>query len=822
LISANLIEGEVLFLTLPDNLIRASAPLWQIKEGDADAVGTLVTSIKALIQEELQNCVNPRRIKIYKRLQSQDLRILATLLVQRGVKSDQEALAFLFPDVSLLHHWQLLPDIDKAIARLELARRRREKILIHGDYDADGITATALLVMALETWGLECCYYLPHRQEDGYGLSKRGIDQGAVAGCTILVTVDCGISNPKEVEYAKSLGMDVIITDHHLPPSELPEALAVINPKRKDSSYPFPDLAGVGVAWKLASALAEDFVDSSPYMQLAALGTVADLVSLTGENRIIVSLGLQEINSNPLPGIAALAEAAGCQLGNMECQDISYGLAPRLNAGGRMDSAMPAAALLLEKDPFLAAGYAKSLDELNRLRRQTEEEIFQQALVQAEEQFYRGRRLLVVYGQEWHPGVIGIVASKILDRYYRPTIVLCGAEELTGSARSIPGFDIHGALSAVSQHLTSYGGHPGAAGLGLALAALEPLCRDLEAYALEAGIDSMLQPVIDLEASLGPQDITMELVDTVAMLRPFGYGNPEPAFAVEGFTAGAVSLVGSEKSHLRLRLDNPEKESGFWAIGFGKGHLVHRLDPRAAVAVAGNLHLNRWKGMTRVQLQFADLHGPSRPRLAGREIIDRRGQGEPWLTELAQAPGTIFLANTQWKARRMLAGRLGDCRVIILPPDKCREKVYNLNAEDFCFLDPAWSQQQLKECIGFLPPNCRLHFFGDVHLSEDILRPNLNLLRGFYKLWRDNKGEKDLLSLLPADLAEPLLLERALEIFAEAGLVGRNDQGWQLATVQGNVDLTKTETWREYGIQLAAYQEWLRGFSAESINNLLA
>lgn len=806
---------------IADKGIGASAPLWRFKGGDAKAVGALASSLKALLEAEGGKCTSPRRLKIYKQLRAQDLRILATLLVQRGVASAQEALAFLFPDISQRHPWQLLPDVDKAVERLQLARSRREKVFIHGDYDADGITATALLVLALENWGLACSYYLPHRQQDGYGLSRGGIYQAAEEGCSLLLTVDCGISNAEEVSYAKSLGMDVIITDHHLPPGELPEALAVINPKRQDSPYPFPELAGVGVAWKLASALAPDFAGSSPCLQLVALGTVADLVPLVGENRALVSLGLQEINSNPLPGIAALAEAAGCPFGNMDCQDISFGLGPRLNAGGRMDSAMPAVALLLERDAYQAAGYAKILDDLNRRRRQAEEEIFQQALVQAEEQVRRGGRLLVVYGREWHAGVIGIVASKVVDRYYRPAIVLCGEVELTGSARSVADFDIHRALSAVSRHLTSYGGHSGAAGLTMPLAALKPLCSDLEAYAIEAGIDDVLQPVLELEASLSPEDITMELVDTVSLLRPFGCGNPEPSFAVEGFTAGAISLAGNEKNHLRLRLDNGAKGS-MWAIGFGKGHLVHNLDPGAPCAVAGTLHVNHWQGRTSLQLQISDLHGPGRQEFAGREIIDRRGQGEPWLTELARRPGTVFLANTQWKARRVLGGRYPDCQVIILPPDKCREKVYNLKAEDVCFLDPAWSQQQLKECISFLPANCRLHFFGDIIVPEDILRPNLNLLRGFYRLWRDNKRGEDLLSLLPKDLAEPLLLERALEIFSAAGLAGRSGQGWQLTPVRGNVDLTETETWREYSIQLAAYREWLRGFYAERINNLLA
>ena len=801
--------------------LHSPRPRWHVEEADTGAITALASSVRALISRELANCPNTRLLKLYQKLLAQDLRVLAALLLNRGVDSGQGALDFLVPDISRCHPWKLLPDIDKAIARLELARKRREKVFIHGDYDADGITAAALLVMAFEHWGLEASYYLPHRLEDGYGLSKAGIELAAEEGCTLLLTVDCGISNPAEVEYAESLGMDVIITDHHLPPPQLPKAVAVVNPKRADSCYPFPELAGVGVAWKLACALDLSPAVSAACLQLAALGTVADLVPLTGENRIIASLGLAEINANPLPGIAALAEVAGYQLGHLDSQDIAFGLAPRLNAVGRMDSAMPAAALLLERDAASAAQYAIMLNEDNRLRRQIEEDIFERALIQAEEQARLGRRLLVVHGRDWHAGVNGIVASKVLDRFYRPTIVLCGEGELTGSARSVPGCDIHAALSAVSGHLTSFGGHPGAAGLVMAEANLESLRAALEEYAVAADFDSLLQPVLSLEASLGPGDISMELVDTVALLRPFGFGNPEPVFAVEGFTAGALNLVGADKRHLRLRLDNPHKRGSIWGIGFGKAHLVHNIDTGAPVQLAGILHLNRWQGMTSVQLQFTDVHGPRRQTLENREIIDRRGQGQPWLTELASAPGTVFFANTLWSARRMLAGNLNRCQVIILPPDKLREKVYNLRARQYCFLDPAWNNEQLRELIALLPRHCRLHFFSGA-VPEDVLQPNLHLLRLFYKGWREQKREQDLLSLLPADLAEPLLLERVLGIFAEAGLAGEGGEGWKLAPVRSSVDLTRTEAWKEYGAQLAAYREWLKGFSAQSINQLLA
>lgn len=792
-------------------------PRWWFQEAPAGAAEALADSLKALARAELKNSPSFEQSQLYKKILSPTLPVLAALLANRGVDTGQEALDFLQPQVGRLHPWQLLPDAEKAVVRLKLARERGEKVLVHGDYDADGITATALLVRALRAWGLAASYYLPHRQEDGYGLSRAGVARGAAEGCTLLLTVDCGISNPEEVELAQSLGLDVIVTDHHLPPPQLPRALAVVNPKRADSRYPFPELAGVGVAAKLAGALAAG--QESPCLQLAALGTVADMVPLVGENRLIVTLGLKEMNANPLPGIAALAQAAGLTPGHLEAEDIAFGLAPRLNAAGRMDSADPALALLLEEDGTAASLSAARLDEDNRLRRRTEGEIFGVALLQAQEQVRRGRRVLVVHGEDWHPGVIGIVAARILEHYYRPTLVLSGSGELTGSARSVAGFNIHGALTAAAESLIGFGGHAGAAGLVMAEERVASLEEALEEHARAVGLDALLQPELKIEARLAPNHISLELVDAIALLQPFGFGNPEPVFAVRGFTAGALSLVGSEKKHLRLRLEHGG--GGLWAIGFGKSHLAHLLDPRGDLELAGALHLNRWQGVTRVQLQLADLQGPRRLSLEGREIVDRRGQGEPWLTALALSPQAVFFANTWWQARRMLGNRLAKCRILILPPDKWREKVYNLEAQEVCFLDPAWDARQLQECIGLLPQGCRLHFFGGA-VPEDVLHPSLNLLRFFYRGWRENKEEKDLLRFLPGELAEPLLLERALAIFAEAGLAGERGRGWELAPTEGPVDLTQTRAWREHGAQLAAYRKWLEGFSAREIESLLA
>lgn len=799
----------------------AAKPRWNIQEREAARAQALAAELRKLAGEEEKVATSPRQLKLCQKIAGADLRILAALLLNRGIETAADALSFLCPERKRLHDWRLLPDIEAALARINLARERGEKVMIHGDYDADGITATALLVLALRDCGLDVSWYLPHRLEDGYGLSVSGIEAAKARGCSLLITADCGISNFQEVEYARELGLDVIITDHHLPQEDLPRALAVVNPKRRDSRYPFAELAGVGVAWKLAQALSPESRVDSACLQLAALGTVADLVPLLDENRILTTLGLTELNNNPLPGVAALATAAGCQLGKLEADTIAFALAPRLNAAGRMDSADSAVALLLEEDAAAAARLAQDLDAENRQRRRVEDEIFQGALTQAQGQVRDGRRVLVLHHREWHQGVVGIVASRIVERSYRPTIILCGEAELTGSARSVPGFDIHAALTAAAVSLESYGGHPGAAGLTLKLQHLERFKAEVEAHARRAKIEEILQPVLDLDVLLDPEDIGMKLVEEIGLLRPFGQGNPEPVFALEGFRAGAVDLVGRDKSHLRLRLDGAGGH--YWAIGFGKASLVHNIDTGQPVRVAGHLSINRWNGSTSIQVQFLDLQGPGPLRRQGRRVFDRRRSREPWLTQLALSPGTVFFATTRWSARRLLGSLADAVRVIVLPPDIPREKVYNLEAEDYCFLDPAWTPEQLKEVIALTPGNCRLHFFCNPMAPEEVLRPNLNLLRLFYRAWRQRgQGRAKLLTLLPQELAEPLLLERILTIFSEAGLAGEFQGEWKLVQVNGNVDLTTTQAWTRYSRQLEEYRRWLRGFRDINLDQLLA
>lgn len=804
-----------------DSLSQVTKSRWNVQAGDGDRALALAAEIRTLAEKNIKVANTPRQRKLYKKIARLN-KTLASLLLTRGIATAPQALRFLCPDRKWLHDPYQLPDMEVATERIRLAKERGEKVMIHGDYDVDGITATALLVLALRDYGLDVSWHLPHRLEDGYGLTSSGIETAKTLGCTLMITVDCGVSNPREVEYANSLGLDVIVTDHHLPPEELPPALAVVNPKRRDSRYPFAELAGVGLAWKLAMALNLQPKVESALLQLVVLGTVADLVPLLDENRVLTSLGLAEINNSPLPGIASLATVAGCQLGKLDSGNVAYGLAPRLNAAGRMDSANTAVALLLEEDAGVAQSLAQGLDAENQRRRRVEDEIFQEALVQAHEQVGEGRRILVLHAREWHPGVVGIVASRIVEEYYRPTIILCGQDELTGSARSIPGFDIHAALTVAKGLLENYGGHPGAAGLTLKQENLEGFRTVLEDFAHRQGIDTMLQPVLDVDASLNPGAIDMELVVKIDLLQPFGQGNPEPTFALEGFHVGSLDLVGRDKSHLRLRLDS--SGGNFWAIGFGQAPLVHYIDKGKTIRVAGHLLLNHWNGHTSVQIQFRDVQGPSPPLYQGRRVFDRRSSPEPWLTQLTRTPGTVFFANTQWSARRLLGTQAENLKVIILSPDIEGEKVYNLGAKDYCFLDPAWTSAQLKEVIDLLPEGAQLHFFSNPSAPEDVLRPNLNLLRVFYRDWRQGgQGMRSkLLGLLPQDLAEPLLLERILTIFAEAGLAGESQGEWRLAPIQENVDLTTTQAWIRYSRQLEEYRNWLRGFKSSDLDQLLA
>ncbi len=739
--------------------------------------------------------------------------LLALLLHNRGVTSSRQAQDFLNPSLEQMHSWKLLPDIEPALQRLHQARQNGEPVMVHGDYDADGITATALLVRAFRLWGLKTYSYVPHRVDEGYGLSAAGIERARELGCRLMVTVDCGISDHQQLANAASLGLDVIVTDHHLPGESLPPALALINPSRADSDYPFRKLAGVGVAYKLAVALDSDFAQNDTFLQLAAVGTLADMVPLHGENRVLATLGLAALNRNPLAGLTALAAVAGCRRGQLDEMNVAFYLAPRLNAAGRMESPDEALELLMTDDDNQAALLAGRLQGFNNNRQRVEETIMQEALPMALEQFRQKKRVLVLHQPHWHQGVLGIVAARILHRLYRPVVSLSGQQELTGSARSIPGFDIHKAINAANRWVERFGGHSAAAGLTLQQQHQDSFALEINDYACAAGIDSMLVPELQLEEELSPRLLTVDTARELMRLKPFGQGNPEPLFCFNGLRAKKILLAGNSRRHLRMQLVADGHQ--LWSIGFGKANLVHRISPGEEMNMAASLQLNNWNGRVAAQLRIEDIRDEGSTTHNGIIIRDRRSAASPWLEALTGDEQVVWLANS----RQALAGMGDDKRSVVLPPDNGSGNVYNLGVGEYSLLEAPWSPRVFQELLSELPRGSTLHLFNRQTTPSDAAFPDIGTLRKIYlRLPQDRVlAQEQLLELIPEMAGEPVLLQRILAVFCQAGLAREKDRGWIVEHPGSKIDLENMPAWADLQNQRKCYFSWLDHYGRQNI-----
>ncbi|MFF2480516.1 single-stranded-DNA-specific exonuclease RecJ [Paenibacillus sp. NPDC058071] len=543
--------------------------------------------------------------------------LVAKLLVQRGYGDQAAAERFLRGGEDLLHDPFLLKDMEAAVARIRAAADKQEKIRIYGDYDADGVSSTSLLVHVFRELGYHFDYYIPHRVQEGYGLNRGAIELAASEGVSLLVTVDTGISAYEEIEYAKGLGIDVVVTDHHEPPSLIPAAVAVVNPKRADCPYPFKGLAGVGVAFKLAHAL----MGRAPmeWADIVCLGTIADIMPLTGENRMLVRSGLQRLRNTGNIGFRALAEAAGFELGQTTSQTVGFSMAPRINAAGRLDHAKRAVELLTSVDYDDAILAASSLDALNKERQRIVDAVVKEAAQQwaekceaAEAAGEEAPAVIVLAGEGWNVGVIGIVASKLLDRHYKPVVILGIDSEsgmCKGSARSIDGFDLHEALTECAELLDHYGGHQAAAGMSLHRDRLSELERRLGELALAKMSEQEWIPKtpIDLVCRVG--EANTDTIAELAKLEPFGAGNPSPRLLLQGGALGDYRTMGKESKHLKLLMR--EGRAAIDAVGFGMGELAVSLEAGMPLDLVGELSINEWNGQRKPQLQIQDLHPAS-------------------------------------------------------------------------------------------------------------------------------------------------------------------------------------------------------------------
>ena len=536
---------------------------------------------------------------------------IAKILANRGFDTPERAERFLHPNLEELCNPFLLPAMQAAVEFITGAIRENEPVMVFGDYDVDGITATALTYLVLSRLGANVSYYLPNRLVEGYGLSEEGFLEAKKRGASWVITVDCGITAASEVAFGNSLGIRTIITDHHEPASGLPDAVAIVNPKLGDLKLG-EELSGVGIAYKFAQALYAHLgqEEVEEHLDLVALGTLADIVPLTGENRILSRFGIQALGRTNKPGLKSLAFVAGLLGKEISAGQVVFVLAPRINAIGRLGSATEAVRLLTTRDEKVASEIARVLDGENRKRRSLDEATLEEALALVEREVdLSNERAIVLASERWHPGVIGIVASRLVERFHRPTIMIAiDGEEGKGSARSIPGFHLTEALKACESHLLRYGGHKYAAGLSIARSEIETFRRKIKEVSHQMLSDEDLIPRLGVDAEVGLSEVDDKLVETLELFAPFGPANSRPIFVSRGLEfAGRPAVVGTSHLKFRVRQDNQVLE----AIGFGMGGLLPRVQSSAErggfVDLAYTLDFNDWNGQRRIQLQLKDI-----------------------------------------------------------------------------------------------------------------------------------------------------------------------------------------------------------------------
>lgn len=545
--------------------------------------------------------------------------LTSQILINRGIADTEEAGRFLSSTLSDLRSPLEMKGMKEGVERVIKALRKGEKIAIYGDYDVDGITATSALYLFLKDAGCDVTYYIPERIREGYGLNPEAVKRLSGGGVTLMITVDCGISNCREVRLAKGLGMDVIITDHHEVPDEIPPACAVINPKQPDCPFPFKSLAGVGVAFNMMIALRaalrdEGFWDGREapnlreYLDLVALGTVADVVPLVDENRIFVKYGLMELSDPRKPGILALKEVSGLKDTAVSSDMVGYRLAPRINAAGRVGRGEDGVRLLTSTSYDEALGIAKLLDEGNRERQVLEEQILREAREMIDSMpSMKSRRSIVLASEGWHPGVIGIVASRIAEAYYRPTVLIAVREGMgKGSARSIHSFMLYEGLKECSHLLDAFGGHDYAAGLSLKAGNIGPFREEFERIASERLSDEDMIPEIEIDATLDLKDVTEELINELEGLAPYGEANREPLLCSTGLGVADCRVVGNNHLKLKVRQSGTMRD----AIGFGMGSGLDGLNGLSGsngLSIAFIPQINIWNGGKSIQLKLKDL-----------------------------------------------------------------------------------------------------------------------------------------------------------------------------------------------------------------------
>lgn len=533
-------------------------------------------------------------------------RLLSTLLTNRGITEETKIEKFLNPKRSDFYDPFGMPDMEKAVERILKAIENKEQIIIYGDYDVDGITSVTVLKSFLEERGIQVNVYIPNRLNEGYGLNKTAMEEIAKQGNKLMITVDCGITAVEEVEYAKKFGIETIITDHHEPAEELPKAIAVVDAKRKDNKYECRNLAGVGVVFKLIQALSIklklDQKEYLKYLDIVCVGTISDIVPLTDENRVIVKLGLKLVEQTKNLGLKEILQS--CGYSKINSTTISFGVAPRINACGRMGHQEEALNLLLSKEEKEVKELTQKINEYNKIRQEIEKNIYNEAIEQIEKERNDNKNTIVVFGKGWHHGVIGIVSSKITELYFKPSILLCEEDgECKGSGRSIPGFDLHEALMECNDTIEKFGGHAMAVGININKEKVEEFKEEFEKIAKEKEVDKII-PILNLDAEIKLDDVNKEMVDSLKELEPFGEANKMPIFAFRNLKIDSIRSL-SDGKHLKLSVK--DNKNIINAIGFNMGALADTYRIGDRVDIAGNLEINSFNGVDSIQINIKDI-----------------------------------------------------------------------------------------------------------------------------------------------------------------------------------------------------------------------
>ena len=554
---------------------------WQIYDTDEDKVNELVT--KYDINE-----------------------LLATILVNRDIVDEQKLEIFLNPTRNNFHDPFLMPDMEKAVERIIKAINNKEKVIIYGDYDADGITSITVLKKFLEDVGLNADYYIPNRLNEGYGLNNNAIQKIVENNYELMITVDCGISGIEEINYANSLGLETIVTDHHEVGDDIPNAIAVVDAKRKDNKYPCRDLAGVGVVFKLIQAISKKLElkeeEYLKYLDIVCVGTISDIVPLVDENRVITKLGLMLVKQTKNIGLKSLIVSSGYK--KIDSTTISFGIAPRINACGRMGHAEEALKLFLSKNINEVKDLIKILNEYNVERQSTEKRIYEEALNQIQKNHLEEKDAIIVAGENWHHGVIGIVSSKITELYFKPSILLCYEDDIAkGSGRSIPGFDLHDALMKCQDTIEKFGGHSMAIGITIKRENFQKFCYEFEEVAKDSNLKDIF-PMIQIDAEFELKDINKDMVKSLEQLEPFGEGNKTPIFVFRNVKIDSIRAL-SEGKHLKLTLKDGNIVVD--AIGFNLGHLAEEYRIGDRIDVVGILEISTFNGLESIQINLKDV-----------------------------------------------------------------------------------------------------------------------------------------------------------------------------------------------------------------------